>query len=115
MSELSQSLVFPRARNKQEEELYTVLQTYFNDITKILDGGIVYSDNFDVDIVSFTSDAVADSEDTVSHDLGKVPTGFHIINRDKAGILYDSGTSWTSSNIYLKSNLASTTYKIIVF
>lgn len=60
----------------------------------------------------FTSNAVADTEDTIAHGLGVAPVGFIVVNKNKAGNLYDSGTAWTSTNAYLKSDTASTTYTV---
>ena len=48
----------------------------------------------------------ADTEFTVSHGLGAVPIGYLLLNIDKAGVVYDSGTAWTSSNVYLKCSVA---------
>ena len=62
----------------------------------------------------FTSNAVADTEDTIAHEIGAVPIGFIVVNRDKSGVLYDGGTAWTSENMYLKSSVAETTYTIFV-
>jgi len=56
--------------------------------------------------VTYTSNAVVDTEDTIAHTMGSVPIGFIVVNIDKGGIVYDSGTAWTSTNIYLKTALA---------
>jgi hypothetical protein len=50
----------------------------------------------------YTSNGSADTEDVVAHGLGSVPVGYIVIKQDKGSIVYDSGTSWTSTNIYLK-------------
>ncbi len=50
----------------------------------------------------YTSNGSADTEDTVAHGLGAVPIGYIVIKQDKGSIVYDSGTAWTSTNIYLK-------------
>lgn len=62
----------------------------------------------------FTSNASADTEDTIAHTLGSVPIGFIIINRDKGGVVYDSGTAWTSTNIFLKTTTTSTLVTIFL-
>lgn len=62
----------------------------------------------------FTSSATPDAENTIAHTLGSIPTGYIVINQNKAASLYANGTSWTSSNIYLKCNIASTTYTIFL-
>lgn len=50
----------------------------------------------------------ADTEFTVAHTIGAVPIGFLVTNIDKGAVIYDSGTAWTSTNIYLKSTVANT-------
>lgn len=98
-----------------DRQLLQILDEWNQNLRAILERGISRDDNIDDAEVEFTSNAVADTEDTVAHGLGKVPSGFIVVNKDKAGVLYDGGTTWTSTNIYLKSNVASTTYKIRVF
>lgn len=57
----------------------------------------------------------ADTEFNVSHGLRKIPRGFICVNTDKAAILYDSGTAWTTTKIYLKCNAANAAVSILVF
>lgn len=113
--EIGESIIFPRPRDTQEVELYTLLQRFSNDLMKILNGGIIFSDNVDCSIISFTSSGTPDAENTVAHTLGKIPDGYLICSQDKAGSLYKGASAWTSSNIYLKCNVASVVYTIIIF
>jgi len=62
----------------------------------------------------FTSNATPDTEDTVAHTIGAVPVGYIVLKQDKAGSLYDSGTAWTSTNVYLKCSVASVTFTIFL-
>jgi hypothetical protein len=48
----------------------------------------------------------ADTEFAVDHPLGRVPAGFLVANIDAAGVVYDSGTAWTATVIYLKCSAA---------
>lgn len=49
----------------------------------------------------------ANTEFTVTHNLNRVPTGFIIVRTTMSGLsLIDSGTIWTPTQIFLKSNLA---------
>ncbi len=50
----------------------------------------------------YTSNGSADTEDTIAHGIGAVPIGYIVLNQDKGSNVYDSGTAWTSTNIYLK-------------
>jgi hypothetical protein len=62
----------------------------------------------------FTSNATPDTEDTVAHTIGAVPVGYIVLKQNKAGSLYLGTTSWTSSNVYFKSNVASVAFTIFL-
>jgi len=50
---------------------------------------------------------VANTEFAVTHNLNRVPTGFHVVRTGMSGLsLIDSGTAWTKTQIFLKSNQA---------
>ena len=104
-----------KPESKFDETLETELVSYSLELANILNAGLKFADNFNAQIKTFTTNAAANTEDAVAHTLKRVPTGFIIINRDKAGIVYDSGTSWTATNIYLKCSAAATAVKIMIF
>lgn len=85
------------------------------NLDAILNRGIRFEDNCDVRITDFTSSGTPDAENAVAHRLGKIPTGYLVALIDKACSVYKGGTAWTSSNIYLKVNVATVVTKIIVF
>lgn len=58
--------------------------------------------------VTYTSNASANTEDTISHNLGSIPIGYIVVKINKGGVIYTSGTTWTSSHIYLKCSTTST-------
>ncbi len=57
----------------------------------------------------------ANAEFSITHHLGRTPNGFIITKSDKACSVYDSGTSWTTSLIYLKCDAANTALTLSVF
>ncbi len=71
--------------------------------------------NFDAVWVAYASNASADTEDTVPHNLGRVPAGMLIGVADKAGDVYNGTTTWTSTDIYLKADVTSLTVNLLVF
>lgn len=79
----------------------------------ILDRGIRFEDNVDCRIVTYTSNATPDTEDSVPHDLRKVPVGYIVIGKDAAGDVYDS-SAHTSTDLKLKCSVASVTITLIV-
>lgn len=62
----------------------------------------------------FTTSATPDAENTIAHTIGAVPIGYIVLKQDKAGSLYDSGTTWTSTNLYLKCDVASVAFTIFL-
>lgn len=53
---------------------------------------------------------VADTEFTLTHNLGQIPNGILVVSVDKAAIVYASRkTSWTGTQMFLKCNVASVT------
>lgn len=96
-------------------DLVRVVDDVVGNLAAMFDKGIRVEEGIDVDIVSYTSNAVANTEDTVSHGLKRVPLGFIVVSQDKAGVCYWSGTTHTSTNLYLKNNVATVATKLIVF
>jgi len=86
-----------------------------DQLMEILNGGAKFSDNFNCQLVTVTTDAIPDTEGAVSHTLKRVPTGYLVYGRDKSGVIYDGSTAWTTTAIYLRSNVASVTANIIIF
>jgi hypothetical protein len=56
----------------------------------------------------------ADTEFSISHQLGTVPIGFLVLNIDAGGVVYDSGTAWTDTTIYLKCSAANAAVKLFL-
>lgn len=77
----------------------------------------VAGENISGQFQQFTTSATPDAENTIAHTVGSVPVGYIILGQDKAGSLYQlagTGTAWTSSNIYLKCNVASVTFLVFL-
>ena len=60
--------------------------------------------------IIITTNATPDTEDSFSHNLGSIPKGYSVINQDKAGSIYEEGTTaWSDSAITLAGSVASIT------
>ncbi len=115
MSSIGGSPILPTPKDQRDTDLYRVLSEFFRKITTILNRGITFDENVDCRLINFTSSATPDAENTIAHTLGKVPIGYIVYGKDKAGDVYTGGTAWTTTNLYLKVNVASVAVKIIVF
>jgi len=65
--------------------------------------------------VAVSDTGTADTEFSVSHHLGRVPNGFLVTKIDKAATVYDSGTSWTTTTVYLKCSAANVSVTLRIF
>lgn len=96
------------------KSLVDVLLKYTRKLGMAVNGGLKMGENIDCQIKEVVT-AAANTEVAVSHTLKRTPTGFMVVNLDKAAIIYASGTAWTATNIYIKSNAATTTVKLLIF
>lgn len=64
--------------------------------------------------VTGTSPATANTEFSISVNLGYVPVGFDVKRQNASASFYDSGTTWTATNIYLKCSVASVKYTLFI-
>jgi len=108
----------PLQQSKQNQFLRDIRQmafllTFLDKNGGVADGLKAY--NFDAVWVAYTSNGSADTEDTVAHKLDRIPNGVWAGMPDKAAVIYDSGTAWTSTNIFLKADAATVVVNLLVF
>ena len=101
--------------NRQLRELYDAA---LNLSLTSRDGAIQNNDkvgNLDAVYVVFTSNGTAGTEDTVAHKLGRTPVGYFPVRQDKAAVLYDGTTTFTSTNIYFRTSVATVAWTVVIF
>lgn len=75
-------------------------------------------ENTDTQLLEFTTNSTADTEDEIAHSLGRKPQGLIVVRQDKAGTIYVDSTSWdkwNQSNIYVKGSATSIAARVILF
>lgn len=119
---LSEPRLIPEGTENPEfwlnDQLTTLFQAAQNLALTSRDGAIQNNDkagNLSAVYCVFTSNGTANTEDTVAHTLGRIPTGYIVVDQDKAAIVYDSATAHTTSTLYLKTNVATVAWKLLVF
>ena|SRR3990167_888968 len=98
-----------------DRDLITVLGGWSGVLQAILDKGIDFDDNLDIKRVSVTSHGTPGTEFSVAHTLGKVPTGYIVYGQAAAGSVYDGTTANTKTTLYLKSDVATVSFRLVVF
>lgn len=96
-------------------QLLSMLNDVMGNLSAIFDRGISFDANIDAVSVSFTSNVAPNTEDTVAHALGRVPVGFIVTSLDRAATVYAGGTAFTSTQLFLRTSVASAVVRLIVF
>jgi len=101
--------------NEFEKVLEQELLAYTSDLARLLNGGLRFSDNHNAETVAVADTGGANTEFTVTHSLKRIPVGFLVVSRTGTGVVYNSGTTWTATAIYLKCTTANNNISVLVF
>ena len=88
------------------EDVRRSLDKFNTNLLKLLNGGLQAVDNVDSISYAIADSGAADTEIAITHDLGRVPVDVRIKVQDAASIIYDSGTTWTITKVYIKCDTA---------
>lgn len=103
----------PDKQNKFEVDLVDRLIRYTAKLGNIINKGVRAADNWDAQTISVTL-ATANTEQAVAHTLKRIPVGYIVLSMDKVATIYDGTTAWTTTNVYIRSNVNATAVKIIL-
>ena len=101
---------------------------FFQDVAKQINGGISFgaqadpsvnssgiaSLNIDGQWAKVTSPVAPNTQFAVTHNLNRIPVGFDVKRQNLACSVYDSGTAWTTTQIFLKCSVASVTLTLFI-
>lgn len=85
----------------------------FDQVFTIFNRNISFTDNCKTSLVSVAF-ASANTQQAVTHNLGKTPVGYIIVESQGTGVVYDGATSWTNQYMYLQCT-AIETKKLLIF
>jgi len=63
-------------------------------------------------VIADTGDA--NTEFSVTHTLGRIPTGYLVTSNNKAAVVYTGTTTWTSTTIYLRCDAANCAISVFI-
>jgi hypothetical protein len=94
---------------------------WYEDLFRLTNRNISYGhtvdgqdQNIDGKMVNVQDTGLIDTEFIVVHNLSRVPLFYDIKYISKACNVYDSGTSWTTTKIFLKCSVANVHIRIFV-
>lgn len=119
----------PRA-NAEPGEAHKFNEDVYKATTDILQGlnkGISYGDGTPGNVSEtqnidgwhsgpVVTPAVANTQFTVNHGLGRLPIGYHLIFGDQNGFLWAANTgAWSATQVFFKFTAGVTTIKVFLF
>lgn len=92
----------------------------WESVTGVINGRVGFGDgtnpdNIDLVWKSVTTPGSANTDFTVTHNLGRLPVGYLVVSKDKACDVYDGSVASTITDITLKATVATATLKLWVF
>lgn len=84
-------------------DLVTWIASFAKDVVQQVNGNLTFPDNFKCDIVN-VSFATAGTDTVVKHRLGRVPTGFLLINSNLVLSVYRGSQPMTANFITLRGS-----------
>lgn len=82
--------------------------------TNVSFGSVGFPDNMAGVMLSGNTGVAANTQFTVTHNLGVIPVGFIILRRDQHCSIYDTGTAWTTTQIFVAADAPNVNYTIFV-
>lgn len=115
MPQIEKSLHTTLPESNYDKSLDQELRDYVTNLANLLNKGLRFSDNFDMNILTVSDSGTANTEFTVAHTLKRVPIGYLPIKQSIAGSIYLGSSSWTATNIYLKCSTGNNALTLLVF
>lgn len=96
------------------EEVQKYVDIFCQDVIEVVNGKLDFQTNFNSNVVIQTF-STANTDTTIGHNLGRVPTGFLVASKSVSSDIYNGSLSWTASTIILKASVAPVTVTLVVF
>lgn len=112
----------PGKPNEPLPRFQKMLRKLYEQLARVINGGVSFgdsanslSDNIDGIWSSTTTAGVANTDFTVTHNLGRVPSGWIVAMQDKAASVYLGSVAATSTAITLRCSVATVAVRLFIF
>lgn len=112
----------PGGPNEPLGRFQQMLRKLYEQLARVVNGGISFGnslhslpDNIDGVWLSTTTPAGANTDFTLTHNLGRVPSGWIVAMQDKAASVYFGGVAATTTELTLRCSVASVAVRLFIF
>lgn len=92
------------------EDLRRFTSQGFQNLYSLMNGNVSFQDNINCQIKDLV---LSTDTSTISHNLGKIPYGFLVLNQNANANIWSASFSWNENSIYLTAS-ATVTAKIAI-
>lgn len=98
---------------------WIMMKRIYELIARVVNGNISFGDGTTPDNINgvfanVTAPAAPNTDFTITHNLGRVPVGYWIIQKDRACDVYTGTVAATTTNLTLKATVASAVLRIFI-
>jgi hypothetical protein len=94
------------------------MQSLYRTISRVINGNLGFGDGTNTDNISGVWKSVtitlADTDITVTHNLGRIPVGYLVMSKTQACDIYDGSVAPTTTQITLKGSVAGAIVKLFI-
>ena len=104
---------------KSLETFMQMIKGIYQDFSRAFNGNIGFGDGTNLDNISgswinVTAPAVANTDFTVNHNLGRIPSGYWVMQKDRACDVYTGSIAATVTQLTLRSTVASAVIRLFI-
>lgn len=96
-----------------------MIRTIYQNLSQAFNGQIGFGDGTNVDNINGSwinviAPAAPNTDFTVNHNLGRIPSGYWIMQKDRACDIYTGGVAATSTQLTLRATVASAVLRLFI-
>lgn len=101
------------------KKLLEVLPQFLRQLERLFSANIGFGDGTDLENIQgkwidYSSNGVANTDDSVTHDMGVIPVGFIVMVPPLQGAINRGSVAWTTTTVSLRCSAATQTAKIFL-
>jgi len=109
----------PRATDSWISQFIQMLKNIYNNLAQAINGNLTFGDGTFADNmlnawVNTTTPATPNTDFTVTHNLGKIPAGYIVMEKDRAVDVYTGSVPATDTQLTLRANTASAVIRLFI-
>lgn len=113
------SLDFTTKKPEHIGRFTNMLQKIYRNLATVVNGKIGFGDGTNADNIdgvwATVTFALANTDTAITHNLGRVPVGYHVVSKSVSADIFNGVAAWTTTQLTLQSSVAGVTVRLFIF